>query len=142
MKYGAYPLPCETFTYGEVEDYSAKIIIPGNLPPVADFTYVINGMTVTFTDKSYDPDGFIVGWLWDFGDGMTSTARNPVHTYTVPGTYTVSLTVTDDLMGVVDVTLSDDAAAHALKRELFAAGETHIARKMYGNPRTLFTWLG
>jgi len=96
MKYGAYPLPCETFTYGEVEDYTAKIVLPGNLPPVADFTYVITGMTVTFTDMSYDPDGFIVGWLWDFGDGMTSTAQNPVHTYTVPGTYTVSLTVTDD----------------------------------------------
>ena len=34
-------------------------------------------------------------WLWDFGDGSTSTEQNPVHTYTSPGNYTVTLTVTD-----------------------------------------------
>jgi len=96
MKYAAYPTPCETFTYGEVEDYTVKVVPDDNLPPVADFTYDINGMTVTFTDNSYDPDGFIVSWLWDFGDGTNSTEQNPVHTYTVPGTYTVTLTVTDD----------------------------------------------
>jgi PKD repeat protein len=53
-------------------------------------------LTVTFTDNSYDPDGFIVSWLWDFGDGNTSTEQNPIHTYIVPGSYTVTLTVTDD----------------------------------------------
>src|SRR5512135_2043679 len=34
-------------------------------------------------------------WAWDFGDGATSTEQNPTHTYTDPGTYTVSLEVTD-----------------------------------------------
>jgi PKD repeat protein len=68
----------------------------GNQYPVAAFTYSINGLTVTFTDQSYDPDGYIVSWLWDFGDGSTSTTQNPVHTYAVDGTYTVSLTVTDN----------------------------------------------
>jgi len=96
MKYAAYPTSCETFTYGEVEDYTVKVVPDDNQPPAADFTYVIDGMTVTFTDTSYDPDGVIVGWLWDFGDGTDSTEQNPVHTYTVPGTYTVTLTVTDD----------------------------------------------
>ncbi len=70
--------------------------IPGNLPPVADFTYTINGLTVTFTDQSYDPDGTVVSWLWDFGDGSTSTLQNPVHTYIGYGTYSVTLTVTDN----------------------------------------------
>ena len=42
-------------------------------------------------------DGTIVSWAWDFGDGNTSTAQHPSHSYAVPGTYTVSLTVTDDL---------------------------------------------
>lgn len=37
----------------------------------------------------------IVSWLWNFGDGATSTSQNPSHTYTNPGTYTVSLTVSD-----------------------------------------------
>ena len=38
----------------------------------------------------------ITSWLWNFGDGATSSAQNPSHTYTVNGTYTVSLTVTDN----------------------------------------------
>jgi Zn-dependent metalloprotease len=69
---------------------------PPNIPPTADFTYSINDLTVTFTDASTDSDGTIVSWLWDFGDGNTSTAQNPVHTYATYGTYTVTLTVTDD----------------------------------------------
>ncbi len=68
----------------------------GNIPPVADFTYVVDGLTVTFTDQSYDPDGTVVSWDWDFGDGGTSTLQNPVHTYTADGTYNVTLTVTDN----------------------------------------------
>jgi PKD repeat protein len=46
---------------------------------------------VTFTDQS---TGNAVAWLWDFGDGATSTTRNPAHTYSTPGTYTVTLTIT------------------------------------------------
>jgi Zn-dependent metalloprotease len=67
-----------------------------NIPPTADFTYTVNDLTVDFTDTSNDPDGTIVSWLWDFGDGNTSTAQNPSHTYATYGTYTVTLTVTDD----------------------------------------------
>lgn len=48
--------------------------------------------TVTFRDRS---SGNIVSWLWDFGNGKTSTLQSPSHTYTVPGNYTVKLTVTD-----------------------------------------------
>lgn len=67
-----------------------------NNPPNADFTYSANGLTVDFTDQSTDSDGSIVSWSWDFGDGNGSTAQNPSHTYAASGTYTVSLTVTDD----------------------------------------------
>ena len=49
---------------------------------------------VTFTDKSFVSDGAITGWAWDFGDGNTSTAKNPTHTYTGTGNYTVTLKVT------------------------------------------------
>jgi PKD repeat protein len=45
-------------------------------------------LTVTFTDVS---TGNITAWLWDFGDGNTSTDRNTTHTYASAGTYTVSL---------------------------------------------------
>lgn len=47
-------------------------------------------LEVAFSDTS---SGDITGWLWDFGDGSTSTAQNPTHTYTRAGTYAVSLTV-------------------------------------------------
>jgi PGF-pre-PGF domain-containing protein len=46
---------------------------------------------VRFTDQS---TGNPTSWSWSFGDGATSTAQNPIHTYTAPGTYTVSLTAT------------------------------------------------
>lgn len=51
--------------------------------------------TVNFTDQSAPPvNGAITGWLWDFGDGNTSTSQNPSHQYTTPGNYTVTLVVT------------------------------------------------
>jgi cytochrome c len=55
-------------------------------------------LTVQFSsDGSTDPDGDALTYLWDFGDGSaTSTAPNPSHTYTEPGSHTAQLTVTDE----------------------------------------------
>src|SRR5439155_20500715 len=47
-------------------------------------------LKVTFTDTS---TGSVTGWVWNFGDGTSSTTQNPQHTYSTTGTYTVSLTV-------------------------------------------------
>ena len=47
---------------------------------------------MTFTDES---SGAPTGWSWTFGDGGTSTAQNPSHTYNAAGTYTVSLTASN-----------------------------------------------
>jgi len=73
---------------------------PENIPPIADFTYSPENPTandvISFTDTSTDADGTIVSWIWDFGDGATSTDRNPTYQYTNAGIYMVSLTVTDD----------------------------------------------
>ena len=56
-----------------------------------------SNQTVLFdTSGIYDPDGEIVSYQWDFGDGTTAVGENPVHTYDSAGTYTVTLTVTDD----------------------------------------------
>jgi len=67
-----------------------------NAPPSASFTHTTSGLTATFTDTSTDSDGTFASWSWTFGDGATSTAQNPSHTYSSEGTYGVSLTVTDD----------------------------------------------
>jgi PKD repeat protein len=69
---------------------------PANVPPVANFSDSISGLTVNFTDSSTDSDGSIASRSWNFGDGSTSTATNPSHTYSAAGTYTVSLQVTDN----------------------------------------------
>jgi len=69
---------------------------PDNLPPAADFTSSVSGLTVNFTDASTDSDGTIVARNWTFGDGTTSAASNPSKTYAAGGTYNVALTVTDD----------------------------------------------
>jgi PKD repeat protein len=67
-------------------------------PPVANFsgspTNGITPMTVNFTDNS---TGSPASWAWAFGDGGTSTAQNPSHVYTVAGTYSVTLQVTNAL---------------------------------------------
>ena len=56
----------------------------------------VSPLTVNFTgDDSSDAEG-AVSYLWDFGTGDTSTAANPVYTFTGAGTYEVSLTVTDE----------------------------------------------
>jgi len=72
-----------------------------NQPPTAGFSFTTEYLTAAFTDTSQDPDGSIASWSWNFGDGSTSSSQNPSHTYVSDGTYTVSLTVTDNL-GVTD----------------------------------------
>jgi subtilisin len=67
-----------------------------NQPPVANYTHTTSGLTATFTDTSTDSDGTIASWSWNFGDGATSSVQHPSHTYAEAGTYTVSLTVTDN----------------------------------------------
>ena len=69
---------------------------PPNQGPVADFSYSATNLQVDFTDASSDADGAVVGWLWDFGDGNTSTQASPQHTYAAASVYDVTLTVTDD----------------------------------------------
>jgi PKD repeat protein len=69
---------------------------PSNLPPTADFTFTTSELTASFTDGSSDTDGSVDEWSWDFGDENGSAAQNLSHTYAASGTYSVSLTVTDD----------------------------------------------
>jgi PKD repeat protein len=67
-----------------------------NQPPTANFSFNCTGLDCDFTDQSTDSDGAIASWSWSFDDGGASIAQNPSHTYAAAGTYTVSLTATDD----------------------------------------------
>jgi PKD repeat protein len=71
------------------------IVVVGN--PTAEFTVDVDSgcapLTVNFLDKSSGPHD---QWLWKFGDGDSSTDTTPTHTYTSPGTYNVSLKITDN----------------------------------------------
>ncbi len=73
-----------------------KIWAGPNKAPVANFSYSPGtAFELKFKDLSTDADGDLVGWSWNFGDGTTATLKNPIHTYMYPGTYNVTLTVTD-----------------------------------------------
>ncbi|SHE61227.1 PKD domain-containing protein, partial [Leeuwenhoekiella marinoflava] len=59
-----------------------------------DITEGCGPLTVAFTNNTIASSPSI-GWVWDFGDGTTSTQQNPIHEYASAGTYTVKLTVND-----------------------------------------------
>jgi len=88
--------------FHRLNDQSVPEAVPVDAPlPVADF--IAAPLTApslydfAFTNLSTDSES----WLWDFGDGETSTDENPVHDYAADGTYTVTLTATGP--GGVDV---------------------------------------
>jgi PKD repeat protein len=72
---------------------------PANRAPAASFTRQCDGLTCNFASTSTDPDadGAIRSYGWAFGNGQTSTAANPQRIqYAAAGSYTVTLTVTDN----------------------------------------------
>jgi PKD repeat protein len=75
---------------------------PPNQPPVADIDVQCTGLACSFDGAgSSDPDGGIVSWAWNFGDGSTGSGATTSHTYAAGGTYQAQLTVTDN-DGVTD----------------------------------------
>jgi len=84
------------------ENYIVTTPAP-NQPPIANFTYspekpVVNQLVTFDASSSYDPDGNITNYEWDFGDGnITKTMHEIIkHSYSEAGSYEVTLTVTDD----------------------------------------------
>lgn len=81
---------------GSTMTASMSPVSTGTQDPVASFTFSVNDLVVDFTSTSVDPDGSISSYNWSFGDGASAINQNPSHTYGSPGTYTVTLTVTDN----------------------------------------------
>ena len=81
----------------KTHDAKPKAPPPQNQAPSAAFTSNCANLTCSFnSDGSNDSDGNVVGWNWIFGDGSGSNQRNPSHPYAGGGSYTVTLTVTDN----------------------------------------------
>lgn len=94
--YGAGKFGFYNFSQANVR-YSGFVI---NEPPVCDAGgpyYGDSGAPVQFDGSaSFDPDGEIVSYEWDFGDGQSGTGVSPTHIYNSDGEYTVTLCVTDN----------------------------------------------
>lgn len=101
FEFGGFEFPA-TLPNGELSDFPNYRLGPIdgspcdtlgiNNIPVASFFWDATELAVDFSNVSYyEPDSF----LWDFGDGVTSTAVNPLHTYAAPGSYNTCLTASN-----------------------------------------------
>ncbi|MEM1513325.1 MAG: PKD domain-containing protein [Candidatus Thermoplasmatota archaeon] len=97
-------------------NWTSKYIVVNNTPPIADFNWNSAWYTVNFIDNSSDPDGHIVNWTWNFGDGNIGYDKNPQHTYSENGIYYVTLTVRDN-----------DGAEASITKEIWVAIQSPVA---------------
>ena len=106
-----------------------QVDLTPNVAPTAAFTSSVAELTVSVDgSSSTDSDGAVAGYAWDFGDGASDTGATTSHTYAAAGTYTVTLTVTDDegATGTVahDVTVADAPPAGVLATDAFGRSVT------------------
>ena len=103
-------ITCDYFS-GQI-DY-IRFTKAANQGPTAGFAPSCASLLCSFDSSAAgDPDGSIASYAWTFGDGATSTAADPSHTYAAAGTYAVQLTVTDNQSATStvtkNVTVTDD----------------------------------
>jgi len=107
-------------------------LVPKNYAPIANFTFKTerDGLTVRFTDTSYDPDGKINRRIWDFGDGKKSQEENPIHKYQKRKNYTITLTVEDNNRTISSITKSVDLSKRPYVEIKIRLGKMSLPRKM------------
>ncbi len=103
--YGDLDVTADTLTYAFVPVTGSftdgftltKVAGPAEVAPTAAFVAPSDGLTAHLdASGSTDPDGTVVAWTWDFGDGTTGSGALLDHTFASGGTYPVTLTVLDD----------------------------------------------
>jgi acetyl esterase/lipase len=105
--------------------------------PTATFTNTINNGHVAFTNTCTKS----IRWLWDFGDGETSTVQNPVHDYKRSGNYTVTLTAFSEIAST-----NEKKETIAINVTGIETTELPFKTKLYNNypnpfnPETIITW--
>jgi hypothetical protein len=134
---GMYPVALQAYNSNEYNSTlkTGYIMVTGTMAPMAKFvsnsTEGVDQLGVQFTDIS---PGTSTSWNWDFGDGSTSTLRNPGHQYTRAGNYTVTLTVmngagtdTTTKTGYISVGGPDSPKAREAKMRALAIAENATA---------------
>jgi PKD repeat protein len=136
---GAYTVVLMATNAAGTGTSSQVVTIEPGAPPVSKFEFTPTGLQVNFIDKS---TGDPTSWLWEFGDGNTSTVKDPIHTYAAPGAFTVGLTVTNSngfnkSSQVVTVT-AGKAPVAAFEFKVNAA-QVNFTDKSTGDP-TSWSW--
>ena len=92
---GFYTISLHITNIWGCSDTASHVVLINSPVIQAAFSFVTGciGSTTLFTDSSTLSWGFISQWLWDFGDGFSSTLQNPSHTYAAPGNYNVTLII-------------------------------------------------
>lgn len=113
-------------------------IIVKNLAPItnasANMTSGIAPLTVHFIGSGNDSDGSIQLYYWDFGDGANSTEQNPTHTFQNNGTYSVTLTVTDNNGATANDTVTIIASSPKTKKENGGTNGNNGGNNQGGSP--------
>ena len=125
-----------THTYSAADNYTVELVVddgnggsassvtsaaisapPANIAPVADPGGPYSGepgQMITFDGSgSADPNGDVLAYSWDFGDGSTGSGVSPTHAYTTAANYTVTLTVSDGQLETSVTTTAEIAVAPA-----------------------------
>ncbi len=95
---------------GTEQEYDFELVVYDK--PVAEFDITVDGCVtnpVLFTDNSTIQAGTPIDWHWNFGDGNTSGANNPSHSYTAAGTYTVKYSL------ITSIGCKSDTTAHTVE---------------------------
>ena len=115
----------------------------GVVAPTAAFTSTSPDALGTTTQFTNNTSGLAPSYVWNFGDGTTSTDENPTHTYASTGTYTVILTATNDFgtdstMGTVDILLAPTAAFDLFSPIML--GETAVFTNTSAGDNLQYVW--
>ena len=125
--------------------FTQTMFITVGTSPVAEFSSVTTGSSVSFVNETTNTNGLgALTYLWDFGDGNTSTETNPEHTYTTSATFDVSLIATNDcgadtISHSITIEQPPSASFSALPTEV-CEGEDVVFSNTSTGGSTSFAW--